>query len=74
MCTNFYLSISFRDVIIVIKMVEVKIQKKPCHKGKYFNYMITLPTSLVESMPKFKNAKKVRIEIEKGNMVLKPTK
>lgn len=55
-------------------MVKVKMQKRPTGNGKYFTYVITLPMSLIESLPKFKKAKEVEISIEKEKLTLKAVK
>ena len=55
-------------------MVKVKLQKRPTGNGKYFTYVITLPMTLIESLPKFKNCKEVNISIEKEGLFLKAEK
>ena len=55
-------------------MVNVKLQKRPTGNGKYFTYVITLPMTLIESLPKFKSAKEVDISVERDGLFLKGIK
>ena len=55
-------------------MVKVKLQKRPTGNGKYFTYVITLPMTLIESLPKFKNCKEIDISIERDGLFLKGVK
>lgn len=55
-------------------MVKVKLQKRPTGNGKYFTYVITLPMTLVESLPKFNKAKEVDISIKENDLLLKAVK
>lgn len=52
-------------------MVKVKLQKRTGLRSKYYTYVITLPKSIVESMPDLQNAKYVELVLKKGEIILR---
>lgn len=55
-------------------MVEVKLQKRPSGHGKnkYFSYVVTLPKSIVEAVPKLSETKTLKVSLDKGKIILSP--
>jgi len=56
-------------------MVEVKLQKRSSKQGKnmYFTYVVTLPKSIVEALPKLSKSKSLQVSIDGGKIVLAPS-
>ena len=52
-------------------MVKVKLQKRQGLRGKYYTYVVTLPKSIVESMPKLQEARFVEMILRKEELILK---
>ncbi len=54
-------------------MVEVLLQRRPNGDRKdYFSYVITLPKPLIESLPEFEHASKVKLIVTKKGILLIP--
>ncbi|MEK6823860.1 MAG: hypothetical protein AABY06_02380 [Nanoarchaeota archaeon] len=55
-------------------MVEVKIQKRISKQGKneYFTYVVTIPKTIIDSVPELKKTDKFELTLEKGKIILNP--
>lgn len=55
-------------------MVQVKLQERTSQQGKnkYITYVVTLPKSVIEALPKIRKSKKLNVFIEDGKIVLAP--
>lgn len=53
--------------------IKVKIQKRASARAKYETIVITLPKEILEAAsPKFKTSKQVYLDVDKGNITVKP--
>jgi len=53
-------------------MVYIKLQKRKSGNGDYYSTVITIPNAIINSLPSFKNAKIVNLEIENNSIVISP--
>jgi len=52
-------------------MVQVKLQKRAGLRSKYFTYVITLPKSIVEALPKLQKSKYIELTLRNEDIILK---
>lgn len=53
-------------------MVIIKIQKRKSGNGEYYSTVITIPNVIINSLPSFKKANKVDLQIYNNYILIKP--
>ena len=53
-------------------MVIVKIQKRKSGNGDYYSTVITIPNVIINSLPSFKKAGEVDLQIDNNSLIIRP--
>lgn len=53
-------------------MTIIKIQKRKSGNGDYYSTVITIPNAVINSLPSFKKAKEVDLQIHNNCLLIKP--
>jgi len=66
---------SYGSQSAVMVAIQVKLQKRPGHRGKYDTYVVTLPKPILDAAPNFKKAELVEVDVNsKGQIVVTAVK